>query len=480
MPVAPSSSIQRSPFQQILGVELPPLVEKPPASPAEPLDPAPKPRLPDLSFGLLEAFCPRPLVDRVIKELGRGGERDRLLPAWWVVYGLLMMCLSGRMGYGRLMCELSSQALNWRSPAGRSAFGKARMRLGWEVMERLFRALAKPLADAKLDADYGFWRGRRVVAIDGTTLVLPVNEELEAAFGGQIANDGSQRRVGAPHARFVSLIECGTRALLDVAIGAYNEGEATLARLLVNSLGPGMLVLADRCYPTKELWQLYTSAGADLVWRVKRDVARRRLRGLCDGSYLVDFGRGKPVQIRVIEYRRQGHPETYRLLTNLLDPVAAPAKELALLYSQRWEIELVAREIKSQQAAQAPLRSKTPDGVRQEIYAHCLLHTFNRQLVYAAASTTAERDPDRISFTLAMDVIKLSLRFARKASRRALDDVSSWAITQLTRPGNALHRRARSCPRVLYRKLTHFVNRANWTGPKSSPVPPLEIILRAA
>jgi Insertion element 4 transposase N-terminal/Transposase DDE domain len=480
MPVTPSSSIQRSPFQQILGVELPPLVEKPLAAPAKPVDPTPKITVPEFSFGLLEALCPRELVDRAIRELGRGGERNRLLPAWWVVYGLLMMCLSGRTGYGRLMRELASQAVNWRMPAGRSAFGKARMRLGWEVMERLFRALAKPLGDAKLDAACCFWRGRRVLAIDGTTFALAVNDELEAAFGGQIANDGSQRRVGVPQARLVSLIECGTRALLDVVIGRYEAGEGSLARRLVNSLGPGMIVLADRCYPTKPLWQLYTTAGADLLWRVKGDIARRHPRELGDGSYLIDFGRGTPVQIRVIEYRRQGHQGTYRLLTNLLDPMAAPANELALLYSQRWEIELVNREIKSQQGAQAPLRSKTSDGVLQEIYAHCLLHTLNRQLVYTAAISTAERDPDRISFTVAMDVIKLSLRYAKKASRRALGEVSKWATTQLTRAGNTLNRRPRSCPRAIYRKLTHFANRAHLTGPKSTPVPPIAITLRAA
>jgi hypothetical protein len=77
-------------------------------------------------------------------------------------------------------------------------------------------------------------------------------------------------------------------------------------------------------------------------------------------------------------------------------PVAPSSSILALLYSQRWEIELATPEIKSQQAAQAPLRSKTRDGVLQEIYAHCLLHSLNRQLVYTAAATTAERDPDRV------------------------------------------------------------------------------------
>jgi hypothetical protein len=479
MPVATSSSIQRQPFQQILGVELPPRKEKPPAPPRELAAPAPQVGVPKLSFGLLETLCPRDLVDRVLVELGKEGKRNRLLPPWLVVYALLLMCLSGTMGYGRLMRELATQAVSWKSPAGRSAFGKARRHLGWEVLAKLFEALAKPLGDAQLDADCCFWRGRRVVAIDGTTFALPLNQELETEFGGQIANDGSQARVGVPHARLVSLIECGTRALLAVALGAYHQGEGSLARQLAKALGPGMIVLADRCFPAKPLWLLYTATGADLLWRVKSNLARRHLRELMDGSYLVNFGKGQPVQIRVIEYRRQGHPEIYRLITNLLDPVAAPAQELALLYSQRWEIELVNRELKCDQAEQAPLRSKTADGVRQEIYAHCLLHTLNRQLVYAAAATTAERDPDRISFTVAMDVLHLSLRHTKTAGRRAMAELSQWAINQLV-ACDPLLRRARSCPRAVYRKLDHFINRARWRGPKSIKAPTLEIILRAA
>jgi len=353
------------------------------------------------------------------------------------------------------------------------------MRLGSEVMEGLLGALARPLGNPRLDADWCFWRERRVVAIDGTTFQLPVTEELETAFGGQIANDSSKRRVGVPHARLVSLIECGTRALLAVALGSYKQGEGSLARQLAKALGPGMIVLADRCFPAKPLWLLYTATGADLLWRVKDNLARRHLCELGDGSYLVNFGKRRPVQIRVIEYQRQGCPEIYRLITNLLDPVSAPARELAILYSQRWEIELANRELKCDQADRAPLRSKTADGVRQEIYAHCLLHTLNRQLVYTAAATTPERDPDRISFTVAMDALHLSLRQLKTAGRRALAELSQWAINQLV-ASDPLIRRTRSCPRAVYRKLDHFTNRARWRGPKSTPAPALEIILRAA
>ena len=115
MPVITSSSIQRQPFQQMLGVELPPRQEKPPAAPRELDERAPKSGLPKLNFGLLQVLCPRELVDRVIKEAGKEGERNRLLPPWMVVYALLMMCLPGTKGYGRLMRELATQAVKWQS-----------------------------------------------------------------------------------------------------------------------------------------------------------------------------------------------------------------------------------------------------------------------------------------------------------------------------------------------------------------------------
>src|SRR5437879_11830039 len=127
------------------------------------------------------------------------------------------------------------------------------MRLGSEVMEGLLGALARALGNPRLDADWGFWRERRVVAIDGTTFQLPITEELETAFGGQIANDSSKRRVGVPHARLVSLIECGTRALLAVAQRYYKLGEGDLAPQLAKELGLGMFVLADRCLPAARL-----------------------------------------------------------------------------------------------------------------------------------------------------------------------------------------------------------------------------------
>ena len=82
---------------------------------------------------------------------------------------------------------------------------------------------------------------------------------------------------------------------------------------------------------------------------------RRRSRGVC--------------RIRVVEYRLAECPgESCRLATTLLDPGAFPARELAGVYHERWEIENAYDEVKTHLLGPgAALRSKTPELVLQEI-----------------------------------------------------------------------------------------------------------------
>jgi Insertion element 4 transposase N-terminal/Transposase DDE domain len=477
MPVSPSSRIA-SAFQQLLPVDLPEL-EGAPGKPPSTADCGRRKGSPEFSFGLLTALCPPALVDRVVEEAGRQERRCRLLPARLVVYALLVMCMCADLSYTKLMQRLGGLARigRWAVPH-RSAFVRARERLGWEVMEGLFRALARPLGDPTRD-QYGIWRGRRVVAIDGTTLELARNHELEQAFGGQRANDRSGRRVGPPLIRMVALIECGTRALLDVAYGHYDTGENSLARL-VRGLVPGMLVLADRGFPSKPLWQAYVDAGADLLWRAKAGIARRRICSLPDGSYLAKFGRGEPLTVRVIEYRLGGSRETYRLLTNLLDPCSADAVELAQLYNERWECETLTREIKIGQCHDGSLRSQTELGVRQELWASCVLHTLIRRLIYQAAASVPERDPDRISFSLAQDAVRHSVGRVFLIGHHALHRALQTAAGELAALRHLVSRRPRSCPRLEYKSQSRYGNRANSPLPRSSPRPPREVALLGA
>lgn len=470
MPVAISSPITSPPvfqhplfdFSELEVEPEPPSIirvarSQPPASPRE------------IGFGILSYFCGPELIDRVLAQHGRVEKRCRLLPARLVVCATLLMCMRPDMGYQRLMHQLRTAvpaSQSW-TPPGRSAFAQARQRLGFEAMESMFRAQAMPLAGPK--ASGCWWRHRRVMAIDGTTLELANREELWEAFGGQMDGD---KRQGPPLLRAVALVECGTRAFVDAEMGAYATGEKTLAERLVRSIEPGMLALADRNYPSVRLYKRYVDAGADVLWRVKKDVAVRNRESLADGSHLATIGSGKKaVRVRVIEYTIEGSDEAYRLLTNMLDPEQAPAAELAALYAERWEVEIGFREIKTSQCAGKALRSLTPDGVRQEFWANLAAYAISRRFIYQAAMTTADREPDCISFSLAQDQIlsSASQPTSLKASRLAA--VVRNAVQVLARHRELLTRRNRSCPRVVRYRGHRYRSRAMHQGPLSTPQP---------
>jgi hypothetical protein len=194
---------------------------------------------------------------------------------------------------------------------------------------------------------------------------------------------------------------------------------------LAASTGPGTLVLADRNMPGVPLWLAFRRAGAHLLWRLKGPTAQRVDHVLADGSYLTRMHldkhqhaayrrRGEPVPepvLRVIEYTVEGSDEVFRLATSLLDPETAPAPELAALYLERWESEGIFAEIKTaQRGSRAVLQSSRPDGVRQQIWAHLIVHHLTRDLMrHAAVEARPLLDPDRISFRAAQRQVRSDL-----------------------------------------------------------------------
>lgn len=148
-------------------------------------------------------------------------------------------------------------------------------------------------------------------------------------------------------------------------------------------------------------------------------------RRLADGSVLawvpptrgVQYPMQRGMWVRLIGYRvsdeRLGEVgQTYRLVTTLLNPRLAPALELIGLYHERWEIELVIDEIKTHERVQRKvLRSKTPEGVRQELYGIFLAH-YAVRVHMAQAAVEAELDPDRLSFTAGLFVLTEMLDLA--------------------------------------------------------------------
>ncbi len=379
-----------------------------------------------VALGVLTRTFPAELVDSVVRDTGREQQRSRLLPARLVTYYVMAMALFSQAGYEEVMRSLveglaweSGWRQRWTVPS-QPAISQARARLGPEPLAELFARGCVPVATPAVPG--AFWRGLRLVSMDGSTLDVADTAANAGEFGRPHSGRGSGE--GAfPQLRLVALAECGTHAMFAAAMGPYSTGEATLARELTGSLGPGMLVLADRGFTSHPLFSAFAATGADLCWRAKSNAVLPVLERHADGSFLSELvasddkrSRDRVSAVRVIEYglddpgRPQAKDTHYRLITTVLAPDDAPADEMAALYAERWEFESVLDELKAhQRGPRVVLRSKSPGGVRQEAWAHLCTHYAIRALM-ATAADEGGVDPDRISFTRTLHAARRSVR----------------------------------------------------------------------
>jgi len=303
--------------------------------------------------------------------------------------------------------------------AGRSGISQARTRLGAEPLKQLYEAIVTPIAERHTQG--AWYRDWRLITLDGSTLDVADTAENEKIYGRPGASRGSS---AFPKIRFVGLLENGTHVLWGAQMADYATDEITLAQQVAPALRPGMLCLADRFFPSYQLWQAAAQTGADLLWRTRQNARLEVDRRLSDGSYLSRLyastsdrrKQRQAIVVRAIDYHLKDMPDSepvYRLITTILDPQQAPAKELAALYHERWEIETALDELKTHlRGAQIVLRSKTPELVEQEFYGLLMTHFAIRGLMHEAA-LRADEDPDRLSFVHAVRIVQRRLpRFA--------------------------------------------------------------------
>jgi hypothetical protein len=374
-----------------------------------------------VSLGVIAKTFPLERVRSVLAATGKASERERDLPAHVVVYYAIALALYMQSSYREVLrCLL--EGLQWLMDpavaprvAGNSGISQARTRLGWEPLRRLHDELVKPIAVA---ATRGAWyRGWRLVSLDGSTMDVADEQGNEEAFGRPGASRGSS---AYPQFRFVSLVESGTHVLFGTRMGPYATSENTLAKDVLGALDSGMLCLADRGFFGFEMWQQALATQAQLLWRCKKNMRFACEQRLADGSYLSRTypserdrrQQSNSIPVRVIEYRLQGVADAepiYRLVTSVLDAQQAPADELAALYHERWEIETALDELKTHlRGARIVLRSKTAELVRQEFYGLLMAHFAVRALMHEAA-LKANVDPDRLSFLHAVRVVRRKL-----------------------------------------------------------------------
>jgi hypothetical protein len=371
-----------------------------------------------ISLGVVAKAFPSEKVRAVLKGAGKQSVRQRDLPAQVVVYYVIALALYMQSSYREVLrCLL--EGIQWLvepsagiNVAGNSGISQARTRLGWEPVRQLHDEVVRPVAVA---ATKGAWyRAWRLISVDGSTLDVADETGNNEAFGRPGASRGES---AYPKIRFVSLVENGTHVLFGSRMADYATSEMALAKTVLPSLSKDMLCLADRGFFGFEMWKQAAATGAELLWRVRKNIRLPCEKRLPDGSYLSrihpsqqDQRRGRNgVVVRVIEYRLEGVEGTeplYRLATTILDHELAPAAELAALYHERWEIETAFDELKTHlRGSRIVLRSKTPDLVRQEFYGLLMAHFAVRGLMHEAA-LRADKDPDRLSFLHAVRVVR--------------------------------------------------------------------------
>jgi hypothetical protein len=374
-----------------------------------------------ISLGVIAKTFPLAAVRSALEKTEKVSVRQRDLPAHVVVYYVIALALYMRSSYREVLrCLL--EGIQWlRDPtvnlkvAGKSGISQARTRLGWEPLRQLHDEIVQPIA---VKGTKGAWYRRwRVVSLDGSTLDVADEKANEDAFGRPGASRGNS---AYPQIRFVSLVENGTHVLFGSQMADYRTGEITLAKQVLPRLRRGMLCLADRNFFGFALWKQARATGADLLWRVKKNMRLACDKRLPDGSYLSRIypserdwrHKTNGIVVRVLDYQLEGvvgSEPLYRLVTTILDHTKAPAKELAALYHERWEIETALDELKTHlRGSKIILRSKTPDLVRQEFYGFLMAHFAIRGLMHEAA-LQANEDPDRLSFLHAVRVVRRKL-----------------------------------------------------------------------
>ena len=417
----------------------------------------------------LSKVVPPEVIEQALSETGMSGQRACRLSHRVMLWIVLGMGLLTHLPIRQVFKYARRLRPDQKTPS-RSNLSEARQRLGVEPVRRVFELVVQPLATPETPG--AFYKGLRLMGIDGTVMDAPDTPANEERFGRSTGGRGD----GAfPQIRKLSLVELGTHVETALVIGGYHDSEQKLVVQLWDKVLINSLLLEDRNFFSYNDWKTLDSRGVKLLVRIKSNMILKPIEKLSDGSYLAkiyqsSYNRDKDrngIVVRVIEYTlddplRPGHGETHRLLTNLLDPEKFPALELACLYHERWEEELVFDEQKTHQDPRRPekpahFRSQTPEGVEQEIYALSLAHFIVRALMLEAAKLE-KLDVDRLSFRGCLQILQARLPECIASTPAEIERWHSWLLLEMAQERTE-PRRNRSNPRVVKRKMSKFAKK---------------------
>lgn len=361
------------------------------------------------------------LVRRVLRDTGRESKRRRSLPAEFTVWFVIMMGIYRRVSYANLLEKLDDTwwtRKHWKTkkPPTTCAVTKARDRIGVEPLARLY----EETADNWVEQTEGKCvAGRRVYALDGSTMKTPDTPENGKFFGYPGAGRG---KAAYPQMRLMLLNDVGVRIVKRMRYGPYRTGEMTLARELLPEIPPRSILLMDREFLAYDfLWDI-DQQGEKFVVRQKDNIKLKVIRVLGLGDELVEaeipryYRSRRPDMpkkwlLRRITYRVEGADEDFRLLTNLTESEEVKKEELRGLYHDRWEEETTLDEIKTHLCDCATVnravvfRSENPERVIQELNGIMIAYNSIRKTM-AEAAREKTVSPRRLSFVASVERIR--------------------------------------------------------------------------
>lgn len=443
----------------------------------------------DVPLSILEEIYPRELVCDVLSQTHRWEQRERRLPHLFLLYLLIAWTISPLQALKQACAQIMSlpRWLGSHVPQpvpSAAALSKRRRRLGIAPLSLLMRLACQPLSLPETPGAFLF--GHRLVAIDSKLFDVVDTPENDWVFRGRTRDDQPRSGSPFPQVRLVSALEIGSHAHLGAVVAPGYRSEMSLVEGLLSFLPAQCLILQDAGFRGAWWIQRLQEQGHHSISRLQSNDHCCKGQRLCDGSYLVTVQRSagqhlaQPLTLRVIEYRLKPEmaqalsqvqksrltpsqrpslsaDQLYRLATTLLDPIQAPAAQVAACYHERWELELVYDELQEHQQSTPRLLSKTSDHVFQEVWALILGHYAVRAWMMRSASQQPGCDVDQLSFTHALCVLGTALTLS---AALAQTPASHWVprLEQDLRQTNCLlpARRLRSYPRVVKASPTRF------------------------